>query len=45
MVRKELQINDRMSAIKEKELEKVEKVVDGVFLKYDRNKNGTLESK
>lgn len=45
MVRKELRINEITGAISKKEMERLTRVLDNIFLKYDTNKNGTLDSK
>jgi hypothetical protein len=45
MVRKELRINEILGAISKKEMERLTRVIDSVFLKYDTNKNGTLDIK
>lgn len=43
MVRKELRINEIAGAISKKEMERLTRVIDSVFLKYDINKNGSLD--
>lgn len=43
MERKDLRINPVTGSINQKELERIARVVDNVFLKWDHNKNGTLE--
>ena len=44
MTRKDLRINDITGAISKESKEVIDKVVESVFLKFDLNKNGSLES-
>ena len=45
MRRKELRINDIHEAINRPELEAIQKTVDTMYLKFDHDKSGSLDSK
>ena len=45
MVKKDLRINSALGSISRKEMEKLSRVADYLYNKYDKDSNGTLENK